>query len=217
MSRSLYIKILLPLDQYNSTDVYEDDERLQRIYGNEFKEGKYCKKLKIRSVYASTEDIIEFLKKTYGVTNEDIRDCSISHDGRRYCYHFKNREDVWLWEEVYNSLKKEHVDEALYCLEYKSFSPEIYGSVQGDLFTDDHMIIDDQLIDKAIELLEKECLDDEDEESEIGREENKDARDVVIDKIIDYEVDMDGRLIASLILARDIAKRVGGIAVAEYD
>lgn len=66
-------------------------------------------------------------------------------------------------------------------------------------------------------MLEKECLYDEDEESETVREENKDARDVVIDKIIDHEVDMDGRLIASLILARDIAKRVGGIAVAEYD
>jgi len=212
MSKSLYINILLPMDQYNSTDVYEYDERFRRIYGNEFEDGKYCKKIKVRSVYASEEDIKEYLKKTYDITDDEMKNYSISHDGRRFCYHFQNREDIWLWEEVYNTLKREHIDEELCCLEYKSFSPRIYGSVMSELFTDEHMIIDEQMIDRALELLEKECLSDE--ESEKG---NINAKDIVIDKIIKHEEDMDGRLIAGLIIGREVAKRVGGIAVAEYD
>ena len=53
MSRSFGVKILLPMDQYNSDEVYTADERLEKVSSDK-EDGKYYKTLKIRSTYAST-------------------------------------------------------------------------------------------------------------------------------------------------------------------
>ena len=60
MSRSFGVKILLPMDQYNSDEVYAADERLEKDSSDK-EDGKYYKTLKIRSTYASTNDIRAYL------------------------------------------------------------------------------------------------------------------------------------------------------------
>lgn len=46
MSRSFGVNILLPLDGYNSDEIYAENERLQRVNSDK-KDGKYYKALKI--------------------------------------------------------------------------------------------------------------------------------------------------------------------------
>ena len=49
MSRSFGVNILLPLDGYNSDEIYAENERLQRINSDK-KDGKYYKQEKIQGI-----------------------------------------------------------------------------------------------------------------------------------------------------------------------
>ena len=110
-------------------------------------------------------------------------------------------------------MKKEHVDEDVYCLIYKHYSTDVYGSVLDQLFAEDDAVIDVNLIDKAIDLIGKEYSRQEDE-----REEDEDQTfDNVMEQIIDYEYSMEGKLLISLIIGREVAKRIGGLAIAYYE
>ena len=105
------------------------------------------------------------------------------------------------------------MDENVYCLIYKHFSPDVYGSVLDQLFAEDDAVIDDNLIDKAIDLIGKEYIRQEDEQEE----DEDQPSDNVIEQIIDYEYSMEGKLLVSLIIGREVAKRIGGMAVAYYE
>ena len=48
-------------------------------------------------------------------------------------------------------------------------------------------------------------------------EEKQDVKPQGKQTIIDYEYSMDGKLLVSLIIGREVAKRIGGIAVAYYE
>ncbi|MBR3430639.1 MAG: hypothetical protein IKG87_11115 [Clostridia bacterium] len=212
MSRSFGVNILLPLDGYNSDEIYATDERIQRVSeGRE--DGKYFKRLKIRSVYASGNDIKKYLIEKYGLSEEDFRNYSLGYNYGDWIYKYANDREITLRKAEYESLKKEHVDEGVYCLIYSHYSPEIYGSVLDQLFEEDDAVIDDNLIDKAIELIGKEYSRQEEE-----REEDEDQPfDNVMEQIIDYEYSMEGKLLVSLIIGREVAKRIGGMALAYYE
>lgn len=212
MSRSFGVNILLPLNKYNSDDIYAADERLQRV-SHDKNDGKYYKTLKIRSVYASNDDIKTYLMGKYDLSETDFRNYSMGYRYGDWHYRFENDREIILREAEYESLKKEHVDEDVYCLIYKHYSPDVYGSVLDQLFAEGDEVIDDDLINKAIDLIGKEYIRQEDE-----REEDEDQPfDNVMEQIIDYEYSMEGKLLVSLIIGREVAKRIGGMAVAYYD
>ena len=212
MSRSFGVNILLPLNGYNSDEIYAEDKRLRRVNSDK-KDGKYYKALKIRSVYASNDDINAYLTDNYDLSEEDFRNYSVGYRYGNWHYRFGNDRVIILREAEYESLKKEHVDEDVYCLIYKHYSPDVYGSVLDQLFAEDDTVIDDNLIDKAIELIGKEYSLREKE-----REEDEEQTfDDVMEQIIDYESSMDGKLLVSLIIGREVAKRIGGMALAYYE
>ena len=109
MSRSFGVKILLPMDQYNSDEVYTADERLEKV-SNDKEDGKYYKTLKIRSTYASTNDIKAYLMGKYGLSEEDFRNYSVSYGFREWRYSFGNDREIVLTDAEYESLTREHVD-----------------------------------------------------------------------------------------------------------
>lgn len=76
------------------------------------------------------------------------------------------------------------------------------------------MIIDDELINKTIELIGSQYSSDLLSEDSVLS--NDSTEDNAIEQMIDYEGSMDGKLLVSLIIGQYIAKRVSGIAVAEY-
>ena len=77
MSKSFGVKILLPMDKYNSAEIYATDDRLQKVSSDK-EDGKYYKTLKIRSTYASTTDIKAYLMGKHGLLEEDFRNYSAS-------------------------------------------------------------------------------------------------------------------------------------------
>ena len=87
MSRSFGVKILLPMDQHNSDEVYAADEKLEKVSSDQ-ENGKYCKTLKIRSTYASSTDIRAYLIEKYGLSDEDFRNYSASYRFGYCNYHF---------------------------------------------------------------------------------------------------------------------------------
>lgn len=212
MSRSFGVKILLPMDQYHSDEVYAADERLEKASSDK-EDGKYYKTLKIRSTYVARTDIRAYLIGKYGLSEEDFRNYSISSGFRDWIYSFGNDREIVLTDAEYESLIKEHVDEDTYCLVFKRFSPDVYGSVLYELFGDDEAVIDDDLINKTIDLIGKDYA----RQNEDREEDEEFSSDRALENIIDYEYSMDGKLLVSLIIRREIAKHIGGIAVAYYE
>ena len=73
MSKSLSVLILLPMDGYNSTDVYCEEDRLKQIYYGAPKMDKYFKTLKIRSAYTSYKDLEQYFRKKYHLGEEEYK------------------------------------------------------------------------------------------------------------------------------------------------
>ena len=74
------------------------------------------------------------------------------------------------------------MDEDTYCLVFKRFSPDVYGSVLYELFGDDEAVIDDDLINKTIDMIGKDYARQNE-----GREEDEDfLTNHALEDIIDY-------------------------------
>lgn len=215
MSKSLSVLVLLPMDEYNSFDTYREDDRLKQIYSEVPKAENYFKTLRIRSLYTSDEDLKQYFRKKYQLGEEEFKNHSISYNGREYIYRFENGTTVTYTSEEDEKLKREHIDEGVYCLPYKCISADIYGSVINDLLKETFTIIDDKLIDKAIELIGHQYSAELDSEKADSKQSFFDNN--IFDIELDYEGDMDGKLLVSLIVGKYMAGRVKGIAVAEYD
>ena len=95
-------------------------------------------------------------------------------------------------------LEKVHLDEAIYCNELKCCSLSwFYTSVGNELVPDDIVIVDDDLIKKAADLL--------------GYESEKTLVNGLADALEDNASGED-KFMASLILAKEIANRINGRA-----
>lgn len=115
----------------------------------------YYKRLKKESVYASIEDILEFVKHKYSL--DKIKDYSMQiHRFGGYEINFQGNKYIVEKGEV-KQLEKVHIDEAIYCNEFKCCSLSwFYTSVGSELVPDDSVTVDDELIKKAANLLEYE-------------------------------------------------------------
>ena len=214
MSRSLSVNILLPMNEYSSYNIYDKDDNLRQIYGGNPDMEVYFKRLKIRSVYSSSSDIENFFKEKHGLGEGKFKSHSVGYNGKDFIYRFADGTSLTFTEEDDESIKREHIDEGIYCLPYKTFSVDVYGSVMNVLFEDEFTIIDDELINKTIELIGSQYSSDLLSEDSVLS--NDSTEDNAIEQMIDYEGSMDGKLLVSLIIGQYIAKRVSGIAVAEY-
>ena len=214
MSRSLSVNILLPMDKYSSSNIYDKDDNLRQIYSGNPDMEIYFKRLKIRSVYSSSSDIEKYFQEKHGLGEGKFKNHSVSYNGKDFIYRFADGTSLNFTEEDDERIKREHIDEGIYCLPYKSYSVDVYGSVMNDLFEDEFTIIDDELINKTIELIGSQYSSDLLSEDSVLS--NDSTEDNAIEQMIDYEGSMDGKLLVSLIIGQYIAKRVRGIAVAEY-
>ena len=203
------------MDEYNSFDIYDEDDRLKQIYSEVPKVDNYFKTLRIRSIYTSDSDLEQYFRKKYQLAEDEFKNHAISYNGREYIYHFKNGITVTYTNDEDETLKREHVDEGVYCLPYKCLYADIYGSVINELLKETFTIIDDKLIDRAVELVGCQYVSDLDSEEADSKQAFLENNS--FDLELDYEGDMDGKLLVSLIVGKYMAGRVKGIAVAEYD
>ena len=90
MSKTLSVLVLLPMDEYNSFDTDREDDRLKQIYSEVPKAENYFKTLRIRSLYTSDKDLKQYFRKKYQLGEEELKNHSISYNGREYIYRFEN-------------------------------------------------------------------------------------------------------------------------------
>ncbi len=118
MSKSLSVLVLLPMDEYNSFDTYREDDRLKQIYSEVPKAENYFKTLRISSLYTSDKDLKQYFRKKYQLGKEELKNHSISYNGREYIYRFENGTTVTYTSEEDEKLKREHVEEMADVLMY---------------------------------------------------------------------------------------------------
>lgn len=202
MSRRFSLQILLPIQGYDEDKIYKrEDIKLREEYLNQKLDDVYYRRLKEKSIYASMEDVIEFVKYKYSL--EQINGYSIrtNHLGE-YEINIRGNKYIVTKEEI-KQLEKEHINESIYCNEFKYCSLSwFYTSIGNELISEDITIVDDALIQKASLLL--------------GYELEKNLAEGLAD-VIEDDANGEDKFMASLILAKEIANRVNGRAVLRYE
>ena len=202
MSRRFSLHILLPIEGYEEDKIYEsEDISLKMMNPNTKPDDVYYRRLKEKSVYASFDDIVRFACQKYSLGEihnfsmhtDYFGDCEIEYEGNKYI----------ITEEEVKQLEREHITEAVYCNEFKYCSLSwFYTGIGDELVPDDFAIVDDELIQKASAL--------------VGYESEKDFANGLA-AVIENSSDGEDKFIASLILAKEIARRMNGRAVLMYD
>lgn len=211
MSKDIRFRVLLPMDEYDGSTVYPEMDELTQVYGKWPLSDKYIRRLKVRSEYTSRHDIQEYLKGKYGLSNEEFKCYTVTYFNDCRGYRFDGRDVIWVPNDVYDSFKKEHVDEGLYVKEHISYVPDIYEyDALSKLFDDDMIIIDDTTIPKLTSLI----ID-----SSYGNGEDECASDdeALVESVLGWNAESHGKLLLTMILMKKIADKNGGIAVMEYD
>ena len=202
MSRRFSLHILLPIEGYEEDKIYEsEDISLKMMNPNKKPDDVYYRRLKEKSVYASFDDIVKFACQKYSLGEihnfsmhtDYFGDCEIEYEGNKYI----------VTEEEVKQLEREHITESVYCNEFKYCSLSwFYTSIGDELVPEDMAIVDDGLIQKASAL--------------VGYESEKDFANGLA-TVIENSSDGEDKFIASLILAKEIARRMNGRAVLMYD
>lgn len=202
MSRRFSLHILLPIEGYEEDKIYEsEDISLKMMNPNKKPDDVYYRRLKEKSVYASFDDIVKFACQKYSLGEihnfsmhtDYFGDCEIEYEGNKYI----------VTEEEVKQLEREHITESVYCNEFKYCSLSwFYTSIGDELVPEDMAIVDDELIQKASAL--------------VGYESEKDFANGLAD-VIENSSDGEDKFIASLILAKEISRRMNGRAVLMYD
>ena len=202
MSRRLSLHILLPIEGYEEDKIYKSQDISLRMTDlRQEPDGIYYIRLKSKSVYASLEDIVRFASEKYSLG--EIHNFSMHTDYlKNSIIQYKGNDYVVTATEV-KQLEKEHITEAVYCNEYRCCSLSwFYSSIGYELVQDDIEVVDDELIKKAAVLVGYEC--------------DKDFAEGMSD-VIENNIEGQDKFIASLVLAKEIARTMNGRAVLMCD
>ena len=202
MSRRLSLHILLPIEGYEEDKIYKSQDISLRMTDlRQEPDGIYYIRLKSKSVYASLDDIVRFAGEKYSLG--EIHNFSMHTDYlKNSIIQYKGNDYVVTATEV-KQLEKEHITEAVYCNEYRCCSLSwFYSSIGYELVQDDIEVVDDELIKKAAVLVGYEC--------------DKDFAEGMSD-VIENNIEGQDKFIASLVLAKEIARTMNGRAVLMCD
>lgn len=202
MSRRLSLHILLPIEGYEEDKIYKSQDISLRMTDlRQEPDDIYYIRLKSKSVYASLDDIVRFASEKYSLG--EIHNFSMHTDYlKNSIIQYKGNDYVITATEV-KQLEKEHITEAVYCNEYRCCSLSwFYSSIGYELVQDDIEVVDDELIKKAAALVGYEC--------------DKDFAEGMSD-VIENNTEGQDKFIASLVLAKEIARTMNGRAVLMCD
>lgn len=202
MSRRLSLHILLPIEGYEEDKIYKSQDISLRMTDlRQEPDGIYYIRLKSKSVYASLDDIVRFASEKYSLG--EIHNFSMHTDYlKNSIIQYKGNDYVVTATEV-KQLEKEHITETVYCNEYRCCSLSwFYSSIGYELVQDDIEVVDDELIKKAAVLVGYEC--------------DKDFAEGMSD-VIENNIEGQDKFIASLVLAKEIARTMNGRAVLMCD
>ena len=202
MSRRLSLHILLPIEGYKEDKIYKSQDISLRMTDlRQEPDDIYYIRLKSKSVYASLDDIARFASEKYSLG--EIHNFSMHTNYlKNSIIQYKGNDYVITATEV-KQLEKEHITEAVYCNEYRCCSLSwSYSSIGYKLVQDDIEVVDDELIKRAAVLVGYEC--------------DKDFAEGMSD-VIENNTEGQDKFIASLVLAKEIARTLNGRAVLMCD
>lgn len=202
MSRRLSLHILLPIEGYKEDKIYKSQDISLRMTDlRQEPDDIYYIRLKSKSVYASLDDIARFASEKYSLG--EIHNFSMHTNYlKNSIIQYKGNDYVITATEV-KQLEKEHITEAVYCNEYRCCSLSwFYSSIGYKLVQDDIEVVDDELIKRAVVLVGYEC--------------DKDFAEGMSD-VIENNTEGQDKFIASLVLAKEIARTLNGRAVLMCD
>lgn len=202
MSRRLSLHILPPIEGYKEDKIYKSEDISLRMADlRQEPDNIYYIRLKSKSVYASFDDIVRFASEKYSLG--EIHNFSMHTDYlKNSIIQYKGNDYVVTATEV-KQLEKEHITEAVYCNEYRCCSLSwFYSSIGYELVQDDIEVVDDELIKKAAVLVGYEC--------------DKDFAEGMSD-VIENNIEGQDKFVASLVLAKEIARTMNGRAVLMCD
>lgn len=200
MGKRFQISILENIKDYDRELIYDAKNLpLEQVYSN-CKENDYFIKLKVKSVYASTEDIIKYICEKYSLADKKYDSLTYSSSGGMVLRIANNSYDI-LDTEV-DRIKSEHIDELLYCKKYGSYEMEsVMGLSPSTIIEKDFEYIDDELINKIIVAL------------------NVELREVSIETLFNALEDCNytkgDKLVEALLMAKVLAEKIAGKAILE--
>ncbi len=202
MSRRFSLQIIVPIEGYEEDRIYDEEEiELQCTYDTNIPEDAYYKRLKSRSVYAAHDDIVAFAKKKYQL--DELKGYSMSTNWLGECRISVNGNKYIVEADEIKQLEKEHISDYVYCNEFKHLSLSwFYTSIGDELVPDYFAVVDDELIQKAADLLEY-----------------RSEEDLVkgLADIIEHNAEQEDKFMASLILGKEMANRINGVAILRYE
>ena len=200
MGKIFQISILENIKDYNQELIYDARNlMLEQVYNN-CKEDDYFVRLKVKSVYASTDDIIKYICEKYSLADKKYDSLTYSSSGGMILRIANNSYDISDTE--VDRIKSEHIDELLYCKKYGSYEIEsVMGLIPGSIVGKDFEYVDDELINKVIHTLNAELRET--------------SIETLANALEDCSYIKGDKLLETILMAKVLAEKIGGKAILE--
>ena len=164
------------------------------------KEDDFFIRLKVKSVYASTEDIIKYISEKYSLMDTKLDSLSYSSSGGMVLRIANNYYDISDTE--VDRIKSEHIDKVLCCKKYGNYEIEsVMGLYASSIIEKDFEYIDDELIKKVIRVFYEELEDV--------------SAETLVNTLEDCNYTKGDKLVEALLMAKVLAEKIGGKAILE--
>lgn len=200
MGKRFHISILENIKEYDRELVYDEEKlMLEQVYKN-CKEDDFFIRLKVKSVYASTEDIIKYISEKYSLMDTKFDSLSYGSSGGMVLRIANNSYDISDTE--VDRIKSEHIDKVLCCKKYGSYEIESAMGLYASLIIEkDFEYIDDELIKKVIRVFYEELKDV--------------SVETLVNTLEDCNYTKGDKLVEALLMAKVLAEKIGGKAILE--
>ena len=200
MGKIFQISILENIKDYDRELIYDARNlMLEQVYNN-CKEDDYFVRLKVKSVYASTDDIIKYICEKYSLTDKKYDSLTYGSGGGMVLRIANNSYDISDTE--VDRIKFEHIDELLYCKKYGSYEIEsVMGLIPSSIVGKDFEYVDDELINKVIHTLNAELRET--------------SIETLANALEDCSYIKGDKLLETILMAKVLAEKIGGKAILE--
>ncbi len=200
MGKRFQISILENIKDHDRELVYDAKNLpLEQVY-SKCEEDDFFIKLKVKSVYASTEDIIKYIREKYSLADKKYDSLTYSSSGGMVLRIANNSYDISDTE--VDRIKSEHIDELLYCKKYGSYEIEsVMGLAPSSIVEQDFEYIDDELVSKVIHVLATELT--------------KASIETLTNVLEDCIYTKGDKIVEALLMAKALAEKIGGKAILE--
>lgn len=200
MGKNFQISILENIKDYDRELIYDAKNLMLQQVCSKCKEDDFFIRLKVKSVYASTEDIVKYICQKFSLTKEKYDSLAYSFSGGMVLRIANNSYEISDIE--VDRIKSEHIDELLYCKKYGSYELEsVMGLSLNSIIEKNFEYVDDKLIHQVICTLNTELREA--------------SVETLTNALEDCNYTKGDKLVEALLIAKALAEKIGGKAILE--